>query len=55
MMLWLDDCGVLDRIGGVARPEKLFVLRGDDEPELENCRRMAGGVAGFFGMAVLLT
>lgn len=39
----------------MARPEKLFVLRGDDEPDAENWRRMAGGVAGFLGIAVLLT
>jgi hypothetical protein len=39
----------------VFRPEKLFVLRGDDDPDAENWRRMAGGVAGFLGIAVLLT
>lgn len=39
----------------MARPEKLFVLRGDEEPDAENWRRIAGGVAGFLGIAVLLT
>lgn len=39
------ECGVLD-LGGVARPEMLLVRLGDC-PGLENCRRTAGGVAGF--------
>lgn len=42
-------------MGGVALPEKLFVFRGDDDPDAENWRLMAGGVAGFLGIAVLLT
>ena len=31
----------------MARPERLFVLRGEEDPEEENWRRIAGGVAGF--------